>query len=121
MVYVSTTAPNTDFTAKLVDVHPDGQAYNVTDGILRRSYFQDRGNAPIEIKIDMLPTSMLFRRDHRLRLEISSSNFPRYDRNPNTGGDIVRETNPVSATQSIFLGGETASRLLLPIIPPAGK
>ena len=118
VLFVSTTAPNTDFTVKLVDVHPDGKAYNATDGILRRSYSRElAADTPTKIEIDLLPTSMLFRRGHRFRVEISSSNFPHYDRNPNTGGDIVRETNPVLANQSIFIGADTASMLLLPIIP----
>ena len=118
VLFVSTTAPNTDFTVKLVDVHPDGKAYNATDGILRRSYSRElAAETPTKIEIDLLPTSMLFRRGHRFRVEISSSNFPHYDRNPNTGGDIARETNPVLANQSIFVGADTASMLLLPIIP----
>ena len=63
------------------------------------------------------PTSMLFRSGHRLRVEISSSNFPRFDRNPNTGGDIARETKPIAVTQTLFLGSDTPSRLILPIVP----
>lgn len=114
---VSTTAPNTDFTVKLVDVHPDGRAYNVTDGILRRSYPVRADMAPTEIQVDLLPTSMLFRKGHHFRVEISSSNFPHYDRNPNTGGDIARETNPVPATQTIFLRGDRPSMVVLPIVP----
>jgi putative CocE/NonD family hydrolase len=114
---VSTTAPNTDFTVKLVDVYPDGKAYNVTDGILRRSYPVRVDTAPTEIQIDLFPTSMLFRKGHHFRVEISSSNFPHYDRNPNTGGDIARETNPLPATQTIFLDGDRPSMVVLPIVP----
>jgi len=116
VLHVGTTARNTDFTVKLVDVHPDGKAYNVTDGILRRSYPAGATSA-IEITIELAPTSMLFRAGHRLRVEISSSNFPRFDRNPNTGGDIARETNPIVAMQTLFLGSEAPSRLILPIVP----
>ena len=56
---------------------------------------------------------MSFRKGHRLRVEISSSNFPRFDRNPNTGGDVARETNPVVATQTLFLGRDAPSRIVL--------
>ena len=116
VLHVGTTAPNTDFTVKLVDVHPDGKAYNVADGILRRSYPAGATSAT-KVTVELAPTSMLFRAGHRLRAEISSSNFPRFDRNPNTGGDIARETKPIVATQTLFLGGDTPSRLILPVVP----
>jgi len=121
VLYVSTTAPSTDFTAKLVDVHPDGTAYNVCDGILRRGYALPDGADPdhvsTEIRIGLWPTSMVFRKGHRVRLEVSSSNFPRYDRNPNTGGVIADETHPVKARQGVHHGAAHPSRLLLPVIP----
>jgi putative CocE/NonD family hydrolase len=113
VLYVATTAPSTDFTAKLVDVHPDGTAYNVSDGILRRAYQE----GPTEISIDLWPTSIVFKRGHRIRLEVSSSNYPRYDRNPNTGRFIPTETEPVVARQSIYHAPEWPSRLVLPVIP----
>ena len=116
VLHVGTSARNTDFTVKLVDVHPDGKAYNVTDGILRRSYPAGAPSAT-EITVELAPTSMLFRTGHRLRVEVSSSNFPRFDRNPNTGGDIARETKPIVATQTLFLGRDAPSRILLPIVP----
>jgi putative CocE/NonD family hydrolase len=116
LLYVGTSARNTDFTVKLVDVHPDGKAYNVTDGILRRSYPAGASSAT-EITVEMAATSMLFRAGHRLRVEISSSNFPRFDRNPNTGGDVARETKPIVATQTLFLGRAAPSRIILPIVP----
>lgn len=115
VLHVSTSAPSTDFTAKLVDVHPDGSAYNVSDGILRRAY--DADGEPTEITIDLRPTSMVFRKGHRIRLEISSSNHPRFDRNPNTGRRIWNETEPVAATQTVHHGPATASRVVLPVIP----
>jgi len=113
-LFVSTSAPNTDFTGKLVDVHPDGSAYNVCDGIVRRSY--NKGLLPIEIQIDLWPTSMVFFKGHRIRLEVSSSNFPRFDRNPNTGRPVATETNPVTATQTVHHGQLTPSRIILPVI-----
>lgn len=116
MLYVTTTAPSTDFTAKLVDQHADGTIFNVSDGILRR-YDSDSGRAPTEIKIDLWPTSMVFKKGHRIGLEISSSNFPRYDRNPNTGTPIGQETQLKSAGQSLFFGTQYPSRLMLSVVP----
>ncbi len=115
ILFVSTTAPETDFTGKLVDVHPDGSAYNVSDGILRRSYRGAR--FPEEVRIELWPTSMVFLKGHRIRLEVSSSNYPRFDRHPNTGGTIATEQHPVVAIQSVHHGVETPSHLLLPVIP----
>jgi putative CocE/NonD family hydrolase len=115
VLHVQTTAPNTDFTVKLVDVHPDGRAFNVSDGILRRAY--SARDEPSEITIDLWPTSMLFLRGHRIRVEVSSSNYPRYDRNPNTGRDIPLERAPVAATQTVYHGAGAPSRIVLPVIP----
>jgi hypothetical protein len=114
-LYVSTTAPSTDFSVKLVDVHPDGKSYNVSDGILRRAY-QPRADAE-EIVVQLWPTSMLFRRGHEVRIEVSSSNFPRYDRNPNTGRDIPTERSPIAATQTVYRSARKQSRVVLPLIP----
>ena len=116
-LYVTTSAASTDFTVKLVDVHPDGRAYNVCDGIIRRAFPLSARSVPAEIAIQLWPTSMLFRRGHRIRIEVSSSNYPRYDRNPNTGGDIATETHPISATQTIYHSAEAPSRIVLPVIP----
>jgi putative CocE/NonD family hydrolase len=117
VLYVSTTAPSTDFTVKLVDVHPDGMAYNVSDGILRRAYPQPTRETPQEITVELWPTSMLFRRGHRVRVEVSSSNYPRYDRNPNTGRDIATETDPRPASQTVHHSPAAPSRIILPLIP----
>jgi uncharacterized protein len=121
ILYVSTTAPNTDFTAKLVDVHKDGSAFNISEGILRRSYQEAQSASAAEkvheIHIDLWPTSMLFFKRHRIRLEVSSSNFPRFDRNPNTGNIIASEVNVIAAKQTVRHGSEYPSRLVLPITP----
>jgi putative CocE/NonD family hydrolase len=121
ILYVSTTAPNSDFTAKLVDVHQDGSAFNISEGILRRSYQEAQGRSAAEkvyeIHLDLWPTSMVFFKGHRIRLEVSSSNFPRFDRNPNTGNTIASEVNVISAKQTVRHGLEYPSRLILPIIP----
>jgi uncharacterized protein len=116
LLHVTTDAKNTDFTVKLVDVHPNGNAYNVSDGILRRDYPQPQSGAA-EITVELWPTSMLFRRGHRIRVDVSSSNYPRYDRNPNTGGDIPTERTSVTATQWLHHGPAALSRIILPVIP----
>jgi putative CocE/NonD family hydrolase len=121
ILYVSTTAPNTDFTAKLVDVRQDGSIFNISDGILRRSYQQAQSPSAAEkaheIHIELWPTSMVFFKGHRIRLEVSSSNFPRFDRNPNTGNRIASEVNVISAKQTVRHGPGYPSRLVLPIVP----
>jgi putative CocE/NonD family hydrolase len=119
VLYVSTSVPSTDFTAKLVDVHPDGSAYNICDGIIRQNYKQaiNGENNPTRIEIDLWPTSNVFLKGHRIRLEISSSNFPRYDRNTNTGELAPTETKTVSADQTIFHSRQYPSRVILPVIP----
>jgi putative CocE/NonD family hydrolase len=114
VLHVTTSAPHTDFTVKLVDVHADGRAYNISDGILRRAYAP--GDVS-EITVELWPTSMLFRKGHRIRIEVSSSNYPRYDRNPNTGRDIPTERTPVSAMQRVLHGGMYPSRIILPVVP----
>lgn len=119
ILYVGTTASNTDFTAKIVDVYPNDDAYNVTDGIIRQRFNSNEGDSvkPIEIKINLWPTSMVFKAGHKIRLEVSSSNFPRFDRNPNTGGKIATEKKTMVARQTVYHGLDTPSRLVLPIIP----
>ena len=118
-VYVQTTAKNTDFTASLLDIYPDGRVFNISEGILRRFYSPELSGSgePIEIEIPMWPTSILVARGHRLSLEISSSNYPRFDVNPNTGGNIATETAPILAEQTVFWGEKTPSRIVLPIVP----
>jgi uncharacterized protein len=113
--HVSTTAPNTDFTAKLVDVYPDGSAYNISEGILRKKY--QNLSQPTQIQIELWPTSQVFFQGHRIRLEVSSSNYPRFDRNPNTGGEIATEFQPVTATQNVHHNRDIPATLILPIVP----
>jgi putative CocE/NonD family hydrolase len=118
VLYVSTSAANTDFTAKLVDVHPDGSAYNVSDGILRLSNSGFAGTAEVhEIHVELWPTSMVFFKGHRMRLEVSSSNFPRFDRNTNTNSNIATEKNPISSFQVVHHDSRFPSRLVLPFVP----
>jgi putative CocE/NonD family hydrolase len=123
-LYVSSDAKDTDFTAKLVDVHADGSAYTVQEGILRARYRDGldkkllmKEGAVYPVKIDLMATSLYFAPGHRIRLEISSSNFPRFDRNLNTGGNNYDETRWQSARNVIWHSGSNASYLLLPVIP----
>jgi uncharacterized protein len=124
ILWAASDARDTDFTAKLIDVDSDGKAYNLCDGILRARYRQDREKPALlepgqvdRFEIDLWVTSNLFRRDHRIRVEVSSSNFPRFDRNPNTGHPFGADAELVSAKQTILHDREHPSHLLLPIIP----
>jgi uncharacterized protein len=124
VLYASTTATDTDFTAKLVDVFPDGRAINLSDGILRLRYRESierpklaRPGQVYRVTIGAGMTSNVFRQAHRIRLEISSSNFPRFDRNPNTGGRIATESRLRVATQTVFHDAQRPSHLLLSVIP----
>ncbi|MEM7601623.1 MAG: CocE/NonD family hydrolase [Verrucomicrobiota bacterium] len=113
-LWVETSAPSTDFTVKLIDVYPDGKAFNVSDGILRRTYSPGE---PIEVKVELDPTAYVFLEGHRLRVDISSSNFPRFDRNPNTGEDAATAQITRLAQQSLLLSPERPSVIVLPVIP----
>ena len=125
-LYASTSAPDTDFTAKLVDVFPDGVARNLTDGILRIRYRNGLDKSELAkpgeiypLSIDAGVTSNVFLAGHSIRVEISSSNFPRFDRNPNTGRPFADETQLETAQQSVYHGAVYASEVLLPVIPAA--
>ena len=122
---VSSSAKDTDFTGSLVDVYPDGRAVLLTDGILR-TRFRESLSHPVlmepgtiyELRLDLGATSNVFQAGHRIRLEISSSNFPHYDRNTNTGGTIANETEKdfAEAINRIYHDAAHPSRLILPII-----
>ena len=124
VLYVSTSARDTDFTAKLVDVFPNGHARNLTDGILRLRYRNSLERPTLakpgeryRIAIDAGVTSNVFRKSHRIRLEISSSNFPRFDRNPNTGRPVADEKTLQTARQIVYHDRLRPSHVLLPVIP----
>ena len=123
-LYASSSAVDTDFTAKLVDVEPCGCARNLTDGIIRARYRKPRHPASLiepgqvyKYTIDVWATSNLFKKGHSIRLEISSSNFPRFDRNPNTGGPIGAETTLVPALQTVHHSDGYPSHVTLPVVP----
>ncbi|MDR3725160.1 MAG: CocE/NonD family hydrolase [Terracidiphilus sp.] len=122
-LWATTSAADTDFTAKLVDVAPDGTAYNVTEGILRARYRNSTTKAepveagkPVEYTIDLWSTATVFLKGHRIRLEVSSSNFPRFDRNPNTGKTFANSTEYVKATNTVLHDKAHPSALILPIV-----
>jgi putative CocE/NonD family hydrolase len=124
VLYVSSSARDTDFTAKLVDVYPDGRAFNVTEGIMRaryrHGYHQTAWMEPeevYELTIDLQVTSNYFCPGHCIRLEVSSSSFPRFARNLNTSGNGYDETSWEVAHNQVHHSRAYPSRLLLPVIP----
>lgn len=124
VLYVASDVPDSDFTAKLVDVYPDGTAYNVQEGIQRARYREGldkrsriKPGEIFELRINLNVTSNYFGPGHRIRLEISSSNFPRFDRNLNTGGDNVTERSWRVARNTVHHSGDHVSYILLPVIP----
>src|SRR5690606_22033414 len=110
--------------AKLLDVHPDGTARLLTDGIVRARYRTSatapellEPGRPTELTVDLGVTGNVFLPGHRIRLEVSSSNFPRFDRNPNTGGVFGADAELRVAEQTVFHDAGRPSRLVLPVIP----
>jgi putative CocE/NonD family hydrolase len=124
IVYASTTAVDTDFTGKLVDVWPEGPAYNVAEGIIR-ARFRHSADEPellrpgevYEYEIDLGSTGILFKAGHSIRLEVSSSYFPKWGRNLNTGANPGEDANPQIAAQTVYHDSKYASYILLPVIP----
>ena len=124
-LFVASSARDTDFTGKLVDVYPDGRAMILTEGILRARYRTSmtepellEPDAIYELRLDLWATANVFLPGHHIRLEVASSNFPRFARNSNTGGEIASEAashyRPV--INRIFHDAAHPSRLILPII-----
>jgi uncharacterized protein len=123
VLYVATDARDTDFTAKLVDVFPSGNARILSDGILRLRYRVSLEKAQLaqpgkiyKVVIDAGVTGNVFQKDHRIRIEISSSNFPKFDRNPNSGGSIADETHLLRAHQTLYHGRLRPSQLDLLVL-----
>ncbi len=124
LLYVATSANDTDFTAKLVDVPPAGAPRLITDGIVRLRYrlslststFVKR-NTPYQVSVDSGVTSYVFPAGHRIRLEVSSSNFPRFDRNLNTLEPVADAAKAIKASQTVFHEPKYPSALILPVIP----
>jgi uncharacterized protein len=130
VLHASSDAPDTDFTAKLLDVYPDGRAVSLTHtgGILRARYRLGfhrmqalTPGEPVELRIRLSHVGHTFLRDHRIRLEVSSSCFPLADPNTNTGADFATDTQHRKARQSVYHDAARPSRLLLPVLPPDGR
>ncbi len=133
-LWASSDSPDTDFTAKLIDVYPPNADYpagidlNIGDSIVRARYRNGPAKAemlerdrPYEFTIEMYPTSLVFRRGHRIRLDISSSNFPRFDVNPNTGEPLNDNRRWRVAENTVYLDPAHPSHILLPVIPLAER
>jgi putative CocE/NonD family hydrolase len=110
--------------AKLVDVGPDGSAFNIADGVIRARFRKSlehptpvKPGEVVEYALDMWSTSHVFLPGHRIRLDITSSDFPRYDRNPNTGRDFGTDISLEAAQQTIFHDSRYPSQVVLPVIP----
>jgi putative CocE/NonD family hydrolase len=124
VLWVTSDAPDTDFTAKLVDVRPDGSAVNLTYGILRMRYRDGYAKdappltpgQPYRIEIALNPTAMVFGVGHRIRLDISSSDFPNFDRNHNTGHDFWSDSEMRVARQGVLHDARHPSCLRLPVV-----
>ncbi len=124
-IFFASSAPDTDVTVALSDVAPDGSANLIQDGILRARYRDGPESlAPLEpgrvyaLTIDLWSTSYLVKSGHKLRVEISSSCFNRYDRNLNTGEPFGRDTTPAKAKQTVFHDAVRPSHIMLPIHGP---
>jgi putative CocE/NonD family hydrolase len=123
-LYAASSAPDTDFIARLIDVYPDGTAYNLTEGIIRARFRESIWDDPkllvkgkiYEYTIELLPTSNVFLKDHRIRVHITSSNFPFWDRNTNTGHEQGMDAEIQIAEQIIYHNKKYPSHIILPII-----
>ncbi|MEP6872090.1 MAG: CocE/NonD family hydrolase [Anaerolineaceae bacterium] len=123
ILYVASSAVDTDFTAKLIDVFPDGRSMNLSEGIIRTRYRNSvtrlellEPNEPTRLRLNLSPTSNVFLAGHRIRVDISSSNFPRFSRNLNTGEDVATGTRMAVARQTVLHSSQYPSRIMLPVV-----
>jgi putative CocE/NonD family hydrolase len=124
-LYAASSARDTDFNARLIDVYPDGTAYNLTEGIIRARFRESIWESPkslvpreiYEYTIELLPTSNVFLKGHSIRVHVASSNFPLYDRNLNTGHEQGVDTEMQVAEQTIYHNERHPSHIILPVIP----
>ena len=122
-IYISSDVKDTDITIKLIDVYPDGTAYNIDETIQRVRYregydkevFMGKGNV-YKVDLSQMSTSNYFKKNHKIRIEISSSNFPRFARNLNTGGDNFNESKGIIARNTIHHSKKHPSSISLPIV-----
>jgi putative CocE/NonD family hydrolase len=124
VLYAASSARDTDFAVKLVDVHPDGYAQNLADGIIRARYRNGYERTELlepggvaELRIKLAATSNVFKKGHRIRLDVTSSNFPRFSRNLNTGDDVATDTTVRIAHQTVLHSSRYPSHVILPVIP----
>lgn len=122
-LWVSTSALDTDFVVRLCDVHPDGRSYNVVDGIVRMRHRQGLDESRLlepgtvyPVTVDLWDTSIVFLPGHRIRIQVTSSCFPRWNRNLNTGQSNEETAHYISAEQSIWHDAEHPSHIVLPVI-----
>ena len=122
-LFAASSAPDTDFFARLIDVAPDGRASDVASGMVRARYREPgheprllEPGKPVKFRIRMGPTSIEFQKGHRIRLDVTSSDFPNYDRNHNTAADPNVDAVLKPADNSVFHGGNMASRISLPVV-----
>jgi putative CocE/NonD family hydrolase len=125
VLFAASDALDTDFVAKLVDVHPDGASYNMAEGILRARYRDSLSRPSLlepgkvyRLEIDLVGTSIAFQKGHRIRVHVTSSHFPQFDRNPNTGAVFGTTSEVKVAQQTVYHDAERPSHVLLPVIPP---
>jgi uncharacterized protein len=128
-LFVSSDSKDTDFTVKLIDVYPDGRAYNLDESIQRMRYREGYTKPPVwmekgkvyKVALQPLNTSNYFESGHRLRIEVSSSNFPRFDRNLNTGGNNYDESSGVVAHNSVHHSSQYPSQITITVVPHASS
>ena len=126
-LYAASSARDTDFVSRLIDVYPDGTAFNLTEGLIRARFRESIWDTPTliepgvvyEYTIELMPTSNVFKTGHRVRVHLTSSNFPLLDRNLNTGNDPVTDTELQAAQQTIYHEQRYSSHIVLPVIPKA--
>ncbi len=124
VLHAASDARDTDFVAKLIDVYPDGRALNMCEGVVRARYREGAQASKLiepgkvyEFTVDMVGTSVEFQRGHRIRVDVTSSHFPQFDRNPNTGEAFGANANVKIASQSVHRSRTYPSHLVLPVIP----
>ncbi|MCS6923162.1 MAG: CocE/NonD family hydrolase, partial [Fimbriimonadales bacterium] len=122
VLFVASDAPDTDFVVRLCDVYPDGRSYNIAEGVLRLRYRESRSREKraqpgkvYRVEVDLWTTAIVFNRGHRLRLHITSSSYPAYDPNPNTGEPFRASTRTRIATNTVYCDAHRASYVLLPL------
>jgi putative CocE/NonD family hydrolase len=128
-LFASTDGPDTDWVVKLVDVYPDGFAMNIAEGILRARYRKGTDKMELlkpgevyEFEIDLVGTANVFLPGHRIRVDVTSSHYPQFDRNPNTGDPFGSTSKTRVAKQTIFHTAQRSSHIVLPVVPaPKGK